>query len=197
MTTHNVYLDDVLTEYWNDEAKEVTFYNKDGGIELKRPYNAEETTRVEEQASAFAIQTARAELERATLVNSAPEELAALQEAILAAQGIADGDPWRQPQGAHDAYPIGAVVSHKDKTWESTVAANVWEPGVSGWLEAGPGIPDWVQPTGGHDAYPLGAEVWHVEKLWRSLVDANVWEPPTQWEEIVGAKLRKTLRRRP
>jgi hypothetical protein len=43
---------------------------------------------------------------------------------------------WVQPTGAHDAYPIGAVVSHKGKVWlNPTYAANVWEPGVFGWTE--------------------------------------------------------------
>ena len=41
---------------------------------------------------------------------------------------------WVQPTGAHDAYPLGAQVTHNGKTWTSTVAANVWEPGVYGWV---------------------------------------------------------------
>ena len=42
---------------------------------------------------------------------------------------------WRQPTGAHDAYAMGAKVSHNDKHWISTADANVWEPGVYGWEE--------------------------------------------------------------
>ena len=42
---------------------------------------------------------------------------------------------WVQPQGAHDAYKKGDVVTHKGKTWQSTVDNNVWEPGVYGWVE--------------------------------------------------------------
>ena len=42
---------------------------------------------------------------------------------------------WRQPQGAHDAYALGAKVSHNEKHWISDVANNVWEPGVYGWTE--------------------------------------------------------------
>ena len=42
---------------------------------------------------------------------------------------------WSQPVGAHDAYSLGAKVSHKEKHWTSTVANNVWEPGVYGWEE--------------------------------------------------------------
>lgn len=42
---------------------------------------------------------------------------------------------WRQPAGAHDAYPLGAKVTHNGKHWISTAQDNVWEPGVYGWEE--------------------------------------------------------------
>lgn len=42
---------------------------------------------------------------------------------------------WRQPTGAHDAYPIGAKVSHNEKHWVSNTENNTWEPGVFGWDE--------------------------------------------------------------
>lgn len=42
---------------------------------------------------------------------------------------------WRQPTGAHDAYKLGAKVSHNEKHWISNVDNNVWEPGVYGWDE--------------------------------------------------------------
>ena len=51
------------------------------------------------------------------------------------------GDPseeypeWSQPLGAHDAYELGAKVSHNGKKWTSDVDNNVWEPGVYGWTE--------------------------------------------------------------
>jgi len=42
--------------------------------------------------------------------------------------------PWVQPTGAHDAYKLGAQVTHKGQTWTNTGSdANVWEPGVFGW----------------------------------------------------------------
>lgn len=44
---------------------------------------------------------------------------------------------WSQPIGAHDAYSQGDKVSHNGRHWTSDVAANVWEPGVYGWTEAG------------------------------------------------------------
>lgn len=43
-------------------------------------------------------------------------------------------DPWVQPTGGHDAYKKGDRVTHKGQVWESTADANVWEPGVYGWV---------------------------------------------------------------
>lgn len=40
---------------------------------------------------------------------------------------------WRQPLGAHDAYALGAKVTHKGKHFISTTGGNVWEPGSYGW----------------------------------------------------------------
>ena len=42
---------------------------------------------------------------------------------------------WRQPTGAHDAYEIGAKVSHNEKHWINTIDNNTYEPGVDGWDE--------------------------------------------------------------
>lgn len=48
---------------------------------------------------------------------------------------------WVQPQGSHDAYPLGAKCSHlkdqqgNDRHWVSTIDANVYEPSVYGWDE--------------------------------------------------------------
>ena len=47
-------------------------------------------------------------------------------------EGVA---PWVQPTGAHDAYQKGDRVTYNGKTWESTIDANVWAPGVYGWIE--------------------------------------------------------------
>lgn len=43
---------------------------------------------------------------------------------------------WSQPVGAHDAYALGAKVTHNGQHWTSSVDNNVWEPGVYGWTEA-------------------------------------------------------------
>jgi len=37
---------------------------------------------------------------------------------------------WVQPTGAHDAYQMGDMVTWKGWIWESTIDANVWEPGT-------------------------------------------------------------------
>ena len=41
---------------------------------------------------------------------------------------------WEQPDSTNP-YQIGDKVTHNGKTWENTVANNVWEPGVYGWSE--------------------------------------------------------------
>lgn len=43
---------------------------------------------------------------------------------------------WVQPTGAHDAYDLGAKVSHNEKHWISNIPANTYEPGIFGWTEA-------------------------------------------------------------
>ena len=50
---------------------------------------------------------------------------------------VSDGGvaAWVQPTGAHDAYQTNDRVTHNNKTWISTHANNVWEPGVFGWSE--------------------------------------------------------------
>lgn len=39
---------------------------------------------------------------------------------------------WVAPTGAHDAYPLGALVQHNGHVWKSLIDANVWEPGSVG-----------------------------------------------------------------
>lgn len=46
---------------------------------------------------------------------------------------IEEWPQWVQPTGAHDAYPLGAKVTHNDNHWVSTMQDNVFEPGVYGW----------------------------------------------------------------
>jgi hypothetical protein len=53
---------------------------------------------------------------------------------MVAPDGTVTPPEWIQPTGAQDAYPLGARVTHNNQVWESTVDANVWEPGVFGWV---------------------------------------------------------------
>lgn len=55
--------------------------------------------------------------------------------AVVPPDGGVPTPTWVQPLGAQDAYPLGARVLHNGLLWESIVDANVWEPGVYGWVE--------------------------------------------------------------
>lgn len=41
--------------------------------------------------------------------------------------------PWRQPEGAHDAYQPGDQVVYNDWIWECDTENNVYPPDVYGW----------------------------------------------------------------
>jgi hypothetical protein len=175
--------DGTVREKWDDDARVYTSYAANGAETGQRPYNAIENERADTYAAQAAIETATLEYRRAVGL-SAPDELAALQQAQHAASGVVEGAPWVQPTGAHNAYPIDWVATHKDKTWVSLVAANVWEPGVSGWREeVAEGYPEWVQPTGAHDAYNLGDRVSWEGIDYESTMAANVWGPPPTFSQ--------------
>lgn len=145
------------------------------------------TTLTDEELNALGVAVGQERERRWTLI-SVPDQMATLNVQYLTASGEAQGEQWRQPTGAHDAYPINWTVYHPDPedVWVSLVDANVWEPGVSGWRKQSGDDewPDWVQPTGSHDAYPLGAKVSHNDKHWISSVGANGWEPGVYgWDE--------------
>lgn len=68
-----------------------------------------------------------------------PSTTASLYSEVTPPGSIA---PWVQPLGAHDAYnkpgsglPKSDPVTHNGKTWKSAVNANIWKPGVYGWIE--------------------------------------------------------------
>lgn len=124
---------------------------------------------------------------RITLQN-VQEAISNLQKDYLVAAGREIGQPWVQPEGAHDVYPIGWVVTHMNKTWTSLTDNNAHAPGVSGWREETPegsGPAEWVQPSGGHDAYKTGDLVTFQGRVYKSKINANVWSPtgyPQGWE---------------
>ena len=105
--------------------------------------------------------------------------------------------PWSQPYGATDCYQIGDKVTYNGKTWECTVANNVWAPGVgnfwkeisseSGSEEPVEEYPNWNRPTGAHDSYNTGDKVTYNGKHYESTMDGNTWSPdeyPAGWKEV-------------
>lgn len=59
-----------------------------------------------------------------------------LTPALWVRVSIEEWPEWVQPIGAHDAYDLGAKVSHNGAHWISTINNNVYEPGVYGWEQA-------------------------------------------------------------
>lgn len=86
---------------------------------------------------------------------------------------------WKQPTAAFDSYPLGRLVTHDGRTWESLRAGNPDEPGVASWREITDGDtpPEWTAPSGAHDAYQTGDRVAFEGDIYASDIDANVWSP--------------------
>lgn len=87
--------------------------------------------------------------------------------------------PWVQPTGAHDAYPVGARVTFGGYTWQNTIPANVWQPGVTGWtnLTPPPATPEWAANTN----YAINDEVTYLGLTYRCRQAHRSqvgWEPP-------------------
>ena len=128
------------------------------------------------------------ELSRRETLATAEKKAADLNAEFLAAAGVTDGDVWRQPTSAVDAYPKDWTVTHDGKTWVSLTPANVWQPPTS-WrevVEEGE-TPEWVQPTGATDAYNKGDRVMFEGAEYVSLIDGNTWSPtayPQGWEKM-------------
>lgn len=85
---------------------------------------------------------------------------------------------WVQPQGAHDAYPVGARVTYNGDTWINTIPANVWQPGVTGWTnQTAPVTPEWTTGV----LYRVNDEVTYQGVLYRCRQQHTSqagWQPP-------------------
>lgn len=141
-----------------------------------------------EQLAAYADEIG-VELNRRRVLETIPAQVEMLNRQFLNAEGIREGEDWKQPAGAHDAYPLAWKVVHGGKTWISTVANNVWEPGTTGWREVvvEGGIAEFVQPAGAHDAYQIGDKVRFGGSCYESSIADNVWPPdvlPSGWTDI-------------
>lgn len=95
------------------------------------------------------------------------------------AEGRVEGDEWKQPMSALDAYPKGAVVEHEGQQWRSTTGANVHAPGVSGWrkLSEDGTPPEFTPPTGAHDAYMTGERITWDGDIYEAVRDGVVHSP--------------------
>lgn len=137
------------------------------------------------------------EINRRHAVDNAERQLEELNRTVLDAQGLAPGDPWREPSGAHDAYPAGWTVTHDGRAWTSMVAgANMWEPGSAGggWRadDAPDGTPaEWVRPSSTQDAYGTGDRVVFEGQVYESVwPNPNTWSPteyPDAWKLVEEA----------
>lgn len=59
--------------------------------------------------------------------NWIPSELPALYK-VLVLHEYNEVSEWVQPLGAHDCYPLGAIVTYNGQTYESQHNCNVWQP---------------------------------------------------------------------
>jgi hypothetical protein len=109
-------------------------------------------------------------------------DLTATVVARLVAADNETPQPWKQPQGAHDAYLPGVIVTSNGDRYRNTLTVpNVWGLDVYGWENLDAVTPTdpqpWVQPTGAHDAYNIGDRVTHNGQTWESTAASNVWAP--------------------
>lgn len=58
-----------------------------------------------------------------------------ITDALWTEVSVEEFPEWKQPQGSHDAYRLGAKVSHNGKHWISTIDYNIYEPSIAGWDE--------------------------------------------------------------
>lgn len=88
--------------------------------------------------------------------------------------------PWVQPLGAHDAYPVGARVTHNGHTWLNVTPANVWAPGTGNlWTDETPAPPVGAWAVG--VAYKVGDRVTYgglTYECQQAHTSQVGWQPP-------------------
>ncbi|HLS01901.1 MAG TPA: hypothetical protein VK054_07985 [Beutenbergiaceae bacterium] len=78
------------------------------------------------------IEAAQTELGRRQTAEAFEQQVNELYEIARASGAIKapeQGEQWKQPTHAGDAYAKGDVVTHDDVQWVSTVTPNTWRPG--------------------------------------------------------------------
>lgn len=96
---------------------------------------------------------------------------------VAAATAHTDGQPWVKPSGAHNAYRLGAIVSHDGRTYQSATPFNITEPGNPAdpqayrwWKDITPEPEPPAGPApwdGNGRAYEVGDEVTHLGVTYR------------------------------
>lgn len=154
------------------------------------------TSMTEEELGALILAVEEETARRSSLVSAADRinainaEYHDAMEAELPPLAEGQHRPWRQPRGAHDAYPRGRVVAHKGKVWRNEHFSNGWEPGTlnSEWVEVDPGTaPDPDPDPGDYPAWVPGEAVATNDlRSWQGVLYRCVqghttqvgWEPP-------------------
>ena len=143
-------------------------------------------------------EAANEELDRRRTLATAKGQIEEIEQAALAAEGIKDGEPWRETVLG---YPVGHTVTHplpdsdEEGTWTNTRPRNPYAPGSEGggWELRGPADgkpPLWVQPAyaAEGEAYSYGQKVtfptYEDGKVYRSIHQGwNTWAPDVYgWE---------------
>lgn len=125
---------------------------------------------------------------------SAPD-LTEVLTAKLVAQENSSPQPWKQPEGAHDAYLPGAIVTDGPGGAEyrnDLPIPNVWGLLVHGWVPVNPTpvteVQEWTQPPA-ESPHMIGDRVWFGDpsSVYESLIDNNIWSPagyPAGWQLV-------------
>src|SRR5690625_1924587 len=134
------------------------------------------------------------QIRRREVLESAQDRLIQVEQEILAAEQVEQGEPWRP---LVLGYPKGWRVTHQGEWWVSNLDRNTWEPGSAGggWRLEPPedGTPArFVKPAHVLDGYEYGALVtfpdYETGQVYRSIFDGpNVWSPaeyPDAWEVV-------------
>ena len=124
-----------LPQYeWNDITRTYTEYDDTGVVLDTRPYTVEENAAADYEVNARALQDAQNTFQRAQALLTFTQLLAVLQGSLLVRK-IQPRDPWQLPRDVFESYPKDFVVEYNGKFWRSTRRANIWYPGVQGWVE--------------------------------------------------------------
>lgn len=105
-----------------------------------------------------------AETDRRQAIAVADQAVSEAMELVHNLHGVvhAQGAPYSQPLGAHDAYTLGNEVTHDGGLWRSLWVVNVWAPGVvdGAWERIGdaPDEPE-IVPVDDYPAWEPGIAV--------------------------------------